>query len=430
MWTHLPPPKNTGRYDISYRPRVFLERSATMSEMTSRIPACNECGSDPIPHRLTYIIVTVDEAIRPFVTPGNANGFFARTVSAIEQVVTPPLFKLFLRLGLAKRVNEPDEHTLLLALMLWQDASNHDIEMWEFRLFGLPRNLFFARLPNGKEIVFEGIPLPSKGREQVSWIDNKAELKRRFRKLGFPIAKGGSARTYAGAKRIYESVTPPVIVKPYSGSGSRHTTLHIDTLEELKRGHDVATMVAPLAVIEEELVGPVFRATVVDGKLVATLRRDPPHVIGDGVHTILELIEEANKNPKRSGPYFSKLTITPLALEELKWQHLTPESVPEKGQRVQLNQKVNWGLGGTTADVSDHVHPDNKKLFEDVAKALKAPIVGIDFIIADMGKSWKEQERCGVIECNSMPFFDNHHLPFEGEPRNVAGAIWKMLLTS
>jgi len=43
-----------------------------------------------------------------------------------------------------------------------------------------------------------------------------------------------------------------------------------------------------------------------------------------------------------------------------------------------------------------------------------------------MTRSWKEQERLGILECNSMPFFDNHHLPFEGKPRNVAGLIWDM----
>ncbi len=59
---------------------------------------------------------------------------------------------------------------------------------------------------------------------------------------------------------------------------------------------------------------------------------------------------------------------------------------------------------------------------------LKAPIVGIDFIIEDISKPWQEQAKCGVIECNGRPFFDNHHLPFEGKPRNVAGAIWDFAL--
>ena len=185
---------------------------------------------------------------------------------------------------------------------------------------------------------------------------------------------------------------------------------------------------APLAVVEEELIGLVFRATLVDGVLVASLRRDQPHVIGDGRRTITELVAQANEHPARGGPYFSPMKLDEAARAELSWQNLTSSSVPEEGRRAPLHQKVNWSLGGTTTDVTDEVHPDNRKLFEDIAKALRAPIVGIDFIIGDIARSWKEQKRCGVIECNSMPFFDNHHLPFEGEPRNVAGKIWEMTL--
>lgn len=128
-----------------------------------------------------------------------------------------------------------------------------------------------------------------------------------------------------------------------------------------------------------------------------------------------------------SGPYFHKIKTDDSAMNELKWHGHTMSDVLPKGKRVTFHQKVNWSVGGTTADVSDEVHPDNVALFERVAEVLKAPIVGIDFIISDMNRSWKEQEKCGIIECNSMPFFDNHHLPFEGKPRNVAGAIWEMI---
>jgi glutathione synthase/RimK-type ligase-like ATP-grasp enzyme len=65
-------------------------------------------------------------------------------------------------------------------------------------------------------------------------------------------------------------------------------------------------------------------------------------------------------------------------------------------------------------------------LFEKIARILHAPIVGIDFIIEDISRSWEEQEGCGVIECNGKPFFDNHHLPFEGKPQNIAEAIWDL----
>lgn len=233
--------------------------------------------------------------------------------------------------------------------------------------------------------------------------------------------------TKRGALKLFDTLEKPVIIKPHSGSGSRHTTLHITDEKEFLRAFAVATQVSPTAVIEEELKGSVYRATVVDGKLAATLRRDPPSVVGDGVSSIVELVHQANNHPARSGPYFSKIRLDDSAMNELKWHGYTLEDVLPKGKRVTFHQKVNWSLGGTTADVSDEVHPDNVALFEHVAQVLKAPIVGIDFIISDISRSWKEQEKCGIIECNSMPFFDNHHLPFEGKPRNVAGAIWDMI---
>ncbi len=392
--------------------------------------ACAECGGDPIFHGMTYYTILIDDSMRAMFDPGFVGVVLGKGASAIERALTPYLLELFMRLGWATRISRPDDSTQLLALMLWKEADTRGIQIEEVRLFNLPRNIFMARLPDGKKIVYEGIPLPPRSIQRVQWLDNKALLKKHFSKLGLPVARGGSASNWWAAKKIYNGLTPPVIVKPYSGSGSRHTLLHIDSLEELQRAFKIATQICPAAVIEEELVGPVYRATVVDGKLAATLRRDQPYVIGDGTHTVAELVEEANKNPKRSGPYFHQMKLDDNAEKELAWQKMTFSSIPENCQKVLLNQKINWGVGGTTADVTDDVHPDNAELFEEVARVLKASIVGIDFIIDDITKSWKEQERCGVIECNSMPFFDNHHLPFEGEPRNVAALIWDMVLRS
>lgn len=387
---------------------------------------CEYCGSDPVFHRMTYWTIAIDDAMRGLFDPGFVGRALSAPVAHLERHATPRLLEFLMARGWAKRVARPDDDTQLLALMLWQEADARGITVHEFRLFDLPRNIFVAQYPSGRRIAYEGIPLPAWGERRVPWLDNKARMKREFEKRGFPVARGGMARTLTDARKIYRSLTPPVIVKPYSGSGSRHTLLHIDSEEKLAHAFKVATQICPAAVIEEELVGPVYRATVVEGKLAATLRRDQPHVVGDGTHTIAALVEMANKHPARSGPYFHKIKLDEAAHKELAWQGLSERDVPKKGQYVQLHQKINWSVGGTTVDVSDDVHSDNVALFEKVAKELRAAIVGIDFITLDITKSWKDQERCGIIECNSMPFFDNHHLPFEGEPRNVAGLIWDM----
>ncbi|MBA3789403.1 hypothetical protein H0X32_03375 [Patescibacteria group bacterium] len=323
----------------------------------------------------------------------------------------------------------PDENTFLLARCMWDEATKRRIEMQELRPFGVARNIFKAKLPAGKTITFQGIPAAQYESECVSWISDKSRLKKELVKLGMPVAKGGAVRTKDEAAALFRALVPPVIVKPHQGSGSRHTILHIKTENELSLAFIIAKQVSPMVVIEEELVGSVYRATLVGGKLIAVLRRDPPQVMGDGVHTIFELIEEENKHPARSGPYFAKIQLDERAREELARQEYEMDSVPLEEARVSLHQKVHWSAGGTSVDVTDEVHPDNVTIFEQIARELRAPVVGIDFIISDIRRSWKEEKRCGILECNSMPFIDKHHFPFEGKPRNVAGAIWDMVMT-
>jgi cyanophycin synthetase len=66
-------------------------------------------------------------------------------------------------------------------------------------------------------------------------------------------------------------------------------------------------------------------------------------------------------------------------------------------------------------------------MFVRAAKIIGDPIVGFDFIIPDITKSYKQQ-RCGFIEANSLPFINLHHEPLVGQPRNVAKKVWDMIL--
>ena len=396
-----------------------------MNPSTNTRAQCAECGSDAAPHRIKYVIALVESICAPAFT------FPLRWLNNYRTRLAPKSTSLFIRMStLLERysfgtfLDEPDDKILLLDQVLWEEAKKYNILMREFRLFGRSQDTFIATLPDGRMIDFEGIPLPR--HEKVWWINNKSVLKKKFKALGFPIAQGGAVATLRGARKLFSTLKKPVIVKPAIGSASRHTTLHISTRTELDRAFLSAHQISPFVVIEQEILGDVYRPTVVDGKLIATLRCDQPYVIGDGEHSVEELITTANLHPARQGPYFSQIKISDATINELTYQGLTLQSVPQQEQRVKLHQKINWSVGGTTADVTDDVHPDNRKLFEDIAQALKAPVVGIDFITRDIGRSWQEGD-CGVIECNDMPYFDNHHLPFEGTPRNVASTIWNLV---
>ncbi len=357
----------------------------------------------------------------------------------------PWLYPILVKLHLGTIAYEPDEKTGGRAKAFWEEAKRRGINMWEFRLFNLGRELFVAEWEKktndkgeplaqgekGKVLkrAFDGLPRPgNKTSDGLLWMDNKGTMREHFINAGIPVAFGGVAFTWWGTKRLFKKLEPPCIIKPNLGSRSRHTTIHIHNLEELRKAYKKAIQLSPWVIIEEEHIGLVHRATVIGGKLIGVLRREPPCVWGDGIHNIAELIALENMNPLRKGPIFHEINPeNPEVHLELRRQTLTMESRPGPGILVTLGEKASRGLGGGATDVTDETHPDNRELFEYVARVLNDPLVGIDFIINDITKSWKEQRRCGVIECNSLPFIELHLYPLKGEPRNTTGALWDLI---
>ena len=98
--------------------------------------------------------------------------------------------------------------------------------------------------------------------------------------------------------------------------------------------------------------------------------------------------------------------------------------MPRFGEKIIVGTKIGRSQGGTNVDVTDEVHLENKKLFLDIAKYLKDPLIGLDFIIEDIKKPWRGQMPCGTIEINTIPFLDLHMYPFSGTPRDLSGMLW------
>jgi cyanophycin synthetase len=128
------------------------------------------------------------------------------------------------------------------------------------------------------------------------------------------------------------------------------------------------------------------------------------------------------------GPIFHKITIDKEAEEELTRQDIKLTDIVEKGKVITFSQKTSRGCGGTTTEVTNIVHKDNIEMLEHIGTFLKDPLVGVDFIMKDITRSWHEENHCGIIECNSLPFIDLHHYPLFGKPNNVAGALWDIVM--
>ena len=345
--------------------------------------------------------------------------------------IAPATARLFATLGLGEIVTRADDKNNWRARVLWEEAERRGIVMREFRPFGLAREIFYATYGTDTR-GFDGLPRPRTAHEAaLDWMDDKGVILKKFRAAGVPVPRGASVSNVKDAEKIFHSIVvsedTAVIVKPSIGSRSRHTYIHITDVEALRVAFKKAKELSPRVVVEEELVGFVFRITFVGGKIAGIMRREPAHVIGDGTHTVHQLIVEENNNPLRHGAHFHELPLGEETIQIVKEQKLSLEDIPATGRMVIVHPKVSRSYGASNTEITD-VHPDNEKLFLHIAKVLDDPLVGVDFMIDDMARSWKEQ-KCGVIECNSLPFIDLHHFPLKGPTRNTAGIVWDLIFS-
>ena len=175
--------------------------------------------------------------------------------------------------------------------------------------------------------------------------------------------------------------------------------------------------------------GQDFRLLVVGDRLIAAARRDPPQVIGDGKSTIVQLVEEINKDPLRGDGHATPLTkirLDDIALATLSKQGLQAESIPIMGQKVVLRNNANLSTGGSATDVTEDVHPDLAASAITAAKMVGLDICGVDIVCEAVYKPLEEQGG-GVVEVNAAPGLRMHLNPSYGKSQPVGDAIISMM---
>jgi cyanophycin synthetase len=177
--------------------------------------------------------------------------------------------------------------------------------------------------------------------------------------------------------------------------------------------------------VEKFLPGSDYRLLVVGNKLVAAARREPPLVVGDGIHTVKELVDKVNADPRRGDGHSTSLTkikFDDIAIGRLKLQDMEPNSVPEKGRRVILRNNANLSTGGTATDVTDDVHAEVAARVVVAAQMVGVDICGVDVVCESVLKPLEEQNG-GIVEVNAAPGLRMHISPSFGKGRNVGKAI-------
>ena len=226
-----------------------------------------------------------------------------------------------------------------------------------------------------------------------------------------------------------QEVGLPVVVKPQDGNQGKGISVNLTTEEQVRKAYRVAIEFRDDIMVEKYLPGHDWRLLVIGDKLIAAARRDPPLVIGDGKHTVRQLVDIVNSDPRRSDGHATSLTkirFDEIALARLAEQGYNAESVPQRGARVILRNNANLSTGGTATDVTDDVHPDLAAAAVAAAQTVGLDIAGIDVVCDTILKPLEDQGG-GIVEVNAAPGLRMHLDPSFGKGRDVGKAIIDMM---
>ncbi len=431
---------------VNYVNNIMTQSAAGDSELSSiyKLPraTCPYCGHNPSPHFFTWYVESLDILLAPL----RRLIFYNPASRLVRRWLKSRQFgwrfaSLLLKLRVFQKQSDISVCKVRRAQVLWEEAQKRGIKFFGLKLFGKNLDMYLAE-KSGKRLFIDGLPRPQNSDGgMLDVMDDKLLLKNKLAAAGLPVPAGGSATGMPSAVKIFRLIDKPVIVKPRTGSRGRHTTTFVRTEEDLRQAVKVAKQLCHWVMVEEQLFGPVYRATIIDGpstsplrpraqgrevgtsKLAGVLRGDPPQVTGDGKHTIAQLINIKNSQPH---PRVKDIVMDSSAELFLQRQQLFADTILPAGQIVPISEKIGLNSGGSSSEDFDICHPDNAELFLRAAEVLGDPLVGFDFIIPDIAKSWKSQ-KCGFIEANSLPFINLHHDPLKGAPRNAAALVWEMM---
>ena len=265
----------------------------------------------------------------------------------------------------------------------------------------------------------------------VEIASDKEDTRNLLEGLGLPVPRQRLVYSAAQAVRAAEAIGYPVVVKPLNANHGRGVSINLTRPEQVETAHAKALDEGKSqgVLVESFVSGFDHRMVVIGGALVAVAKRVPGHVTGDGAHTIAELVEIVNADPRRGVGHEKVLTQLQLdhqAERLMAEAGVTADTVLEAGQVFYLRSTANLSTGGTAIDLTDQVHPDNQAMAERAVRAIGLDVGGVDFLTDDVSKSYKEVGGA-IVEVNAAPGFRMHVAPSEGTPRDVAGPVMDML---
>ncbi|MCC7232092.1 MAG: cyanophycin synthetase, partial [Bacteroidia bacterium] len=258
---------------------------------------------------------------------------------------------------------------------------------------------------------------------------DKEETKNLLEAASVPVPAGRVVYDEEDLGYAVRRIGYPVVLKPVGGNHGRGATINVKTWEDAVFALAAAKKVSRGVIVEKFITGFDHRLLVINYQFVAGARRTPAMVTGDGVHTVRELVEMVNRDPRRG--YGHEKVLTSIKIDEmtqgmLQEKGYTVDTKLPAGEILLLKRTANLSTGGTSTDVTETVHPYNVFMAERIARIIGLDICGIDIMTPDISVPLHENGGA-VLEVNAGPGFRMHIAPAEGLARNVAEPVIDML---
>jgi D-alanine-D-alanine ligase-like ATP-grasp enzyme/acylphosphatase len=289
-----------------------------------------------------------------------------------------------------------------------------------------PNGTFLVSDAEGRQLNFKWGRSPIASGVSLSICSYKEATRRLLAQVGVPVPRGrvfgpdqlDKALDYA------DRIGYPVVCKPVAGLRGIGVVTNIRSREELVGALDLyakSQLGSDDFVIEQHVTGADYRIVVIGGEVVAAVVREPASVVGDGIHTVVDLVEYKNRI-RALNPHLRsrRIQFSDAMQYQLAQAGLTFASVPEAGQVVTLANSANLSTGGDSFEVAHELHPSIR---ETAVRAVEAVpglgFCGLDMLIDDHRKPIDEQSAT-VIELNAHAAIGSAQYPMWGAPTPVA----------
>lgn len=241
-----------------------------------------------------------------------------------------------------------------------------------------------------KHYYFRGSNVPFNDSVSAELARNKYCMNKLLAQAGLPVPKAAAIHmTELNDEQIAEKLTEltfPLVIKPtLESSKGRGVLCNIQTFAELKK-HLVQALQCDEFVTIEEFHGNLnsYRVLIFFGKVIGVVRRHAAHVVGDGEHTVQELIDSANVKRTATNEILGPILIDDEAKIRLTELGLQPNHILEKDQRVTLCYTCNSTRGGTYESFGKAICKENANLLIRAASVLGLNFVGFDIECPDI----------------------------------------------